>query len=66
MSSEVVTGSAIMTARQALRVFETAHRADDTEYLRLAGNVPHWLDGLVYRAHLDGDILPDDWRYRFT
>lgn len=66
MSSEAVTNTMHDVARRAVSSFETARRRDDSQYSRLKDDSPQWLHELVFQAHNNGQILPDDWRYRFT
>jgi hypothetical protein len=53
-------------AQEALAHFQTCHRFDGAESYRLHAGAPQWVAELVYAAHRNGEIMPDDWRYRFT
>lgn len=53
-------------ASEAAGWFETAERVEgdsDTRYTRTKEGRPDWVHDLVWSAHGDGALLPDDWRY---
>jgi len=52
-------------AREALECFVLKERPDGEAFWTLKEDAPLWIRDLCYRAHDDGEILPDDWRYRF-
>lgn len=48
--------------------FITAQRSPDAgggDYIRLKEGAPEWMTDVIREAHMAGDMLPDDWRYRF-
>lgn len=55
-------------AREMLEAFETAQRGDlegeGETFDRLKKGSPEWMTDVVYAAHDDGEMLPDDWRYK--
>src|SRR5690606_30515781 len=53
-------------AREALRYFIRKRREDGSEYVAVTKDRPEWVHQMVYAAHNDGEILPDDWRYEFV
>jgi len=53
-------------ANEAASYFEKATREDGSEYWRVQNDAPEWVRSLVYAAHDNGELLPDDHRYRFT
>lgn len=53
-------------AREALRYFIRKRREDGSEYVAVMDYRPEWVLQMVYAAHNDGEILPDDWRYEFV
>jgi hypothetical protein len=64
--NEAITLSAI--AAEARSYFEKAKRdVDGSEYYRTKDDAPDWIKstdgGLVYAAHNNGNMFPDDWRY---
>jgi hypothetical protein len=63
--TELLTQPMIDAAHEARAVFETARR-QELDYLRLRSDAPRWVRELMWAAHRDGDVLPDDWRYIFT
>lgn len=53
-------------AKEALRYFVRKRREDGSEYVAVTKDRPEWVHQMVYAAHNDGEILPDDWRYEFV
>jgi len=53
-------------AKEALRYFIRKRREDGSEYVAVTKDRPEWVHQMVYAAHNDGEILPDDWRYEFV
>ena len=54
-------------AREAASWFEYAGRTDERdEYIRTREGRPEWVQELVWAAHGNGALLPDDYRYRWT
>lgn len=66
MPTDVLTPPMIELARVAQAGFESATRRNGDEYLRLRSQTPSWVGSLVFAAHQNGDLLPDDWRYVFA
>lgn len=58
----------VIRARAAIAAawFETAERAGGDEFYRLRDGRPEWVQCLVWRAHGDGELMPDDFRYATT
>lgn len=53
-------------AAEMSQTFETATRPTSGETFRkLKDDAPAWMTTVCRKAHDDGDILPDDWRYCF-
>lgn len=52
------------TARRATGDTDTGPREDGELYVRTKEGAPEWVRELVWHAH--GDMLPDDYRYRWT
>jgi len=52
-------------AREALGYFVLKERPNGEAFWAVKEDAPLWIRDLCYRAHDDGEILPDDWRYRF-
>jgi len=52
-------------AREALGYFVLKERTDGEAFWAVKDDSPPWVRDLCYRAHDNGEILPDDWRYRF-
>jgi len=50
-------------AKEALKYFVTGKRIDGTEHIHTE-NEPQWVRNMCREAH--GDMLPDDWKYRFV
>jgi hypothetical protein len=53
-------------AAEMSQAFETATRPTSREEFRkLKDDAPPWMTTVCRKAHEDGNILPDDWRYAF-
>jgi len=50
-------------AFEAYKCFETATRPNGESFHRVREGSPEWLSDLTWKAHDDGKLLPDDWRY---
>lgn len=50
-------------ATECLAFFETKQRNDNTSFVSTHGNAPDWVKEVVYAAHMEGEMFPDDWRY---
>lgn len=61
MTADTLTISAL--ADEAYSSMELRTRADGTDYYTTKDDAADWVRDLVYAAHNDGDMLPDDWRY---
>src|SRR5262245_19134289 len=46
------------------RAFVRKTRDNGESFVSLPDGTPEWMIDLVHEAH--GDMLPDDWRYRFV
>lgn len=44
---------------------ESATRDNRETFLKFDDTSPAWIQELCFAAHDAGDMLPDDWRYRF-
>jgi hypothetical protein len=51
-------------AKIAAQSFEVATRDNGDEFVRITDGSPGWITELVHAAH--GDMLPDDYRYRWA
>jgi len=55
-----------MLAREMSQAFENAIRTSSGETFRkLQDTAPDWMSIVCRKAHDDGRLLPDDWRYAF-
>ena len=52
-------------AKEAREHFVLKDRRDGDTFWTVKQDAPKWVLDLCFRAHDDGDLLPDDWRYRF-
>lgn len=52
-------------AREALEYFVLKERPDGDTFWAVKDVSPQWVRDLCFKAHDNGEILPDDWRYRF-
>src|SRR5690606_4982391 len=52
-------------AREALGYFVLKERPDGETFWTVKDGSPQWVRDLCFKAHDNGEILPDDWRYRF-
>src|SRR5690606_41625 len=52
-------------AGEALECFVLKERTDGEAFWTVKDNSPPWVRDLCFKAHDNGEILPDDWRYRF-
>lgn len=52
-------------AGEALAYFEYRNRHDGSGYWAVEDRAPEWVKNLVWAAHNNGEILPDDFRYLF-
>lgn len=51
-------------AKELYDNLETAQRANGEDFLRLKEGHPQWAQDVIRIAH--GDLMPDDWRYKFV
>lgn len=65
-----ITATISTLAAEAADWFEHAQRGDSPDgddgqetYTRLKDGRPDWVQNLVFAAHDDGAMFPDDWRY---
>ena len=63
MTTEEATLETI--AEEAASYFERATRPDGDPFTRLKDDRPEWVYEAVYAAH-GGDLLPDDYRYKWS
>src|SRR5690606_848180 len=52
-------------AKKALEYFVLKERSDGEAFWTVKEHAPLWIRDLCFKAHDNGEILPDDWRYRF-
>lgn len=52
-------------AEEAQKHLVTGTRDDGDRYIYFDNTAPKWTSDLAFAAHDDGEIFPDDWRYRF-
>jgi len=52
-------------AREALEYFVLRERPNGEAFWAVKEDAPLWIRDLCFKAHDNGEILPDDWRYRF-
>src|SRR5690606_2692161 len=52
-------------AGEALEYFVLKERTDGEAFWAVKEDAPLWVRDLCFKAHDNGEILPDDWRYRF-
>ncbi|MDD2627802.1 MAG: hypothetical protein PHD20_02830 [Clostridia bacterium] len=52
-------------ASEALTYFTTGTRDNGNKYIKTTDNRPEWVHDMVFTAHDNGNILPDDWKYKF-
>ena len=50
-------------AKEALEWFTTDTRDNGEEFVKTKEGRPDWLENLIFTAH--GDMMPDDYRYKF-
>ncbi len=50
-------------AKELYDNLETAQRSNGDDFLRLKEGHPQWAQDVIRTAH--GDLMPDDWRYKF-
>lgn len=50
-------------AAECQSYLEEGTRPDGSKYIRQTRQAPKWFQDLCRKAH--GDLLPDDWRYKF-
>ena len=55
----------LILAVDALSYFEYRKRPDGTKCLAVETDAPEWVHKLVFAAHNEGDILPEDFRHLF-
>ena len=53
-------------ARLGADSFTTGTRPDGTPYTHRTPDAPDWVQSIIFAAHEDGDIFPDDFRYAVT
>jgi len=53
-------------AREALGYFVLKERPNGEAFWAVKDDAPQWVRDLCFKAHDSGEILPDDWRYRFV
>lgn len=54
------------TARALADAFERKTRDNGESFYCLADGRPDWMQEAMWAAHGDGDMLPNDWTYRFA
>lgn len=64
MRQEIRDGIRIL-AGEALAYIECRKRHDGTGYWTVEEGAPEWVYNLVWEAHAEGKILPEDFRYLF-
>lgn len=52
-------------AKEARECFVLKERLDGEVFWAVKDGSPPWVRDLCFKAHDDGEILSDDWRYRF-
>src|SRR5690606_29296090 len=52
-------------AREAFEYFVLKERTDGEAFWTVKDNSPPWVRDMCFKAHDNGEVLPDDWRYRF-
>jgi len=52
-------------ASEMSRSFQSAKRPNGEEFRKLNDDAPAWMTTVCRKAHDDGEMLPDDWRYHF-
>lgn len=52
-------------AREALQYFTQKTRDNGETFITRTVGAPGWVSDMIYAAHDNGDMLPDDWRYQF-
>lgn len=52
-------------ANQALEMLETKVRTNGNNYVCFKDDRPQWMQDLAFRAHNNGEMLPNDYRYEF-
>lgn len=52
-------------AKEARECFVLKERPDGEAFWAVKDGSPPWVRDLCFKAHDNGEILPDDWRYRF-
>lgn len=50
-------------AKELYEHTETKFRENGAEFITLTDDAPDWAEDVIRTAH--GDLMPDDWRYRF-
>lgn len=53
-------------AQEFVNAFEVRHRDNGQAFHCLKDGTPQWISDAVYRAHEDGDLMPNDWTYRLV
>lgn len=61
--TDIITTAHIVAAREASETFETDTRDNGERFVKSNREDGSWIDAAIYVAH--GDMLPDDYRYRF-
>ena len=52
-------------ANQSLEMLETKVRTNGDNYVCFKDDRPQWMQDLAFRAHNNGAMLPNDYRYEF-
>lgn len=53
-------------AQEFADAFEVRHRDNGQAFHCLKDGTPQWISDAVYKAHEDGDLMPNDWTYRLV
>lgn len=53
-------------AQEFADAFEVRHRDNGQAFHCLKDGTPQWISDAVYRAHENGDLMPNDWTYRLV
>lgn len=65
MMNQEIRDKIRILAGEALAYFKHRKRHDGSGYWTLEEGTPEWVIKLVFEAHDEGRILPDDFRYLF-
>jgi len=53
-------------AAEASTYLVTDQRPNGDDYIRCTDDTPEWVHALIYAAHENGKVGPNDYSYRFT